>query len=137
MKTFIVASSMFLLLMFFPVQYVVQFQNSNLRTNTDIVVNKYVQEARVTGYFTNDMISRLKKELAIKTNRLESEIVVNVTKTPKYRRTEFEPQEFIEYDIRVPIPRILAMASYFQINSVDNKTVYSRIGKTASEVLPS
>lgn len=127
---------MFLLLMFFPLQYILSFQNFNLRHNTDTVVNKYVQEARVTGRFTDDMISRMKAEIADQTNVEESEIIVNVTKTPKYRRTEFNAQEFIDYNIQVPIPRILAMAGYFDIDPDDNKTTYTSQGKTPSEVLP-
>lgn len=136
MKTFIVGGAMFLLLMFFPLQYVLNTYNTNLKQNVDLTVNKYVQEARINGRFTADMIQAMKAEISAKTNISEDKIITNVTTIPKYRKSEFNPQEFIEYDIRVPIPKILAMGSYFNIDPELNKTVYPRIGIAASEVLP-
>lgn len=135
MKTFIVSSALFLLLLFFPLQWSFELYNHNLRQNVDIAVNRYAQEARVTGRFTETMIENLKNEIHAKTNIPVSEITVNATMTPKYRRDMFEEQEFIDYDVRVPIPKIIAMASFFGLSDSENRSVYIRKGRVASEVL--
>ncbi|WP_101809506.1 hypothetical protein [Paenibacillus pasadenensis] len=135
MKEFLAAAVMFVILLYFPVQWSLQTYNHTLRLNVDTVVNKYAQEARVTGRFTPDSILAMKKDIAAKTNLSVTEIAVQATMTPKYRRDDFNDQEFIDYEVKIPIRSIIALSSYWGISPSDNQTTYTRRGQVASEVL--
>lgn len=129
-------AALIMLFFFFPLQYVLNFTNANIRINADRISNQYIQQSRTVGYWTNDMITNLKNELATKLNIAATDITITVTQTPKYRLDAFDEREFIDYEIIVPVPRILAMANYFDLSPAENRTVYPIVGKAPSEVLP-
>lgn len=135
MKTFMISGALIILLMFFPLQWVLGMYNTNLRENVDLIVDKYAQNARIEGRFTPEAITRLINEIHVKTDIPIDEIVVHATTIPKYRNDMFNEQEFLNYDIRVPIKHILAIPWYFNITDAENQTFYARVGSVASEVL--
>lgn len=101
------------------------------------IVFNAAQEARAKGYFTNEIVDNMKSKInqAFPEIRPE-EVVVNVTTTPKYRLDHFDSREMIDFDVRVPIDKILALSSFYNIPDSDNRFMYPVKGQVPSEALP-
>ncbi|MCP1312080.1 hypothetical protein [Paenibacillus tyrfis] len=134
MKEFIIMSGMIMLLMFFPVQYVLNSTNHYNMQTVNEIVHKAAQKARTDGYFTTDNINTMKADIAAKLHVDQSEISVTATTTPKYRMNAFDQREMIYYEVKVPIKRILALSRFFGVTDEANKTDYILKDAVASEV---
>ena len=137
MKNFLAGIAIVALLIVFPLQGVLELINSNRTQYFTDVVSAAVQTARLDGYFKPETIDKLKNDLLTAYPDLrESDIYVNVTTTKKYRTLVFDDREAIYYDIRMPIPKIVAVPAYWGISDSENKAVAKRAGFVLSEVLP-
>lgn len=134
MKDFIILTALIVILMFFPLQYVVNQKNHNHMEATNDIVLKAAQKARTDGYFTADNIQWMVNEISSKLAIDPSEIIVDVTTTPKYRMNDFDDREMIAYDVRIPIRRLIALNQVFAIPDSENQMVYPVTGEVASEV---
>jgi len=136
LKQFIIALALFLILLFFPAQFMLDDLNHKRVRAFDTIVQQSVQAARKEGYFTDENIDALRNKLASVFYINGSEIVINCTTTPKYRTKSFNPTELIYYEVSVPIKSIIAMRSFFNMSEADNQYTYTLKGYVASERLP-
>ncbi|OEF99446.1 hypothetical protein BHF71_09040 [Vulcanibacillus modesticaldus] len=135
MKEYIVGFSVFLILMFFPLQWAInQINHYKIQTFNNIV-NNAAQKARTDGYFKEYNINELKTKIEDALHIDQSQIRINVTTTPKYRFDEFDQREMISYEIGIPIEKIIAMHRFFGIDEEKNKFEYIVSGEVASELL--
>jgi len=138
MKNFLAGIAIVVLLIVFPLQTVLEITNERrIQRFTDIV---YVaaQTARFDGYFKMETIDKLKNDLKTEFPDLSSsDIYINVTTTMKYRTNVYDDREAINYDIRIPVRKVVAVPAYFGITDSENKVTVKRAGFVLSEVLPS
>lgn len=135
MKEFIVGISVLLILMFFPLQWVLNQVNHYKIQSVNNIVHNAAQKARTDGYFKEYNINEMKINIASALSIDEGRIEVNVTTTPKYRFDSFDQREMITYEIIVPIDSIMAMNSFFGISDEKNKFEYTIKGEVPSELL--
>ena len=136
MKTFIVTIAAVVLLMVFPMQNVQDIVNSHKIERFDEIVYSASQKARTDGRFTPSNISDMKgKILAVFPEVAEDELIVNVTTSMKYKRFDFDSRETIDYEIGVPIKKIVSLNKILGITDADNRTDYTIEGYVLSEVL--
>lgn len=136
MKEFIILIIIIPILLYFPVQFVVNEQNHNRMLTVENIVHEAVKTARTDGYFTTTNINKMVADLQTAFPSInQSNIVITVTQTPKYRREVFDQREMISYDIEIPIDEIVAMPGMFGISSSDNKFMFPVKGEVTSEVL--
>ncbi len=136
MKTFIVTIAAIVLLMVFPMQNVQDIVNSHKIERFDEIVYSASQKARTDGRFTPSNISDMKgKILAVFPEVAEDELIVNVTTTIKYKRFDFDSRETIDYEIGVPIKKIVSLNKILGIADADNRIDYTIKGYVLSEVL--
>ncbi len=136
MKTFIVTIAAVVLLMVFPMQNVQDIVNSHKIERFDEIVYSATQKARTDGRFTSSNISDMKgKILEVFPEVAEDELIVNVTTSVKYKKFEFDSREVINYEIGVPIKKIVSLSKILGIADGDNRTDYIIKGYVLSEVL--
>lgn len=135
MKEFIVGSVIFLLLMFFPLQWMMNQINHYKIQSVNNIVHVAAQKARIEGSFKQENIDEMKAKIADALSIDESDIHINVTKTPKYRFDQFQVDEMIEYEIGIPIKQVIAMHHFFGIDENANQFEYIVKGAVASELL--
>ena len=136
MKTFIVTIAAVVLLMVFPMQNVQDIVNSHKIERFDEIVYSATQKARTDGRFTPNNISDMKgKILEVFPEVAEDELIVNVTTDMKYKKFEFDSREAINYEIGVPIKKIVSLNRIIGITDADNRTDYIIKGYVLSEVL--
>lgn len=135
MKSYIVGASMLLILLFFVFQWVSNENAHAKRLLFTNIVEHHAQQARMEGYFTPEIKQELVEEIMEKTNTQESEIEVNVTETLMCTRETFDQSQQIQYDVRIPIKNVVAMANFFDIEEEDNMYWFPLVGKVSSEKL--
>ena len=136
MKNFLAGLAIVVLLIVFPLQSVLEISNERRMQRFSDIVYISTQTARLDGYFKQSTIEKLRQDLISDFPDLTGgDIYVNVTTTMKYRTTEFDEREEINYDIRIPIRKIVAVPAYWGISASDNKVTAKRAGFILSEVL--
>ncbi|HEY5583547.1 MAG TPA: hypothetical protein VIK78_03540 [Ruminiclostridium sp.] len=137
MKNFLAGLAIVVLLIVFPLQSVLEISNERRMQRFSDVVYIATQTARLDGYFKQATIDKLKQDLESDFPDLtDSDIYINVTTTMKYRTAVFDEREAINYDIRIPIRKIVAVPAYWGISDSDNQVTAKRAGFVLSEVLP-
>jgi len=137
MKEFLAGLAIVVLLIVFPLQSVLEIYNERRVQRFSDIVYTACQTARLDGYFKQATIDKLKADLTTEFSDLSAgDIYVNVTTTKKYRTTVFDEREEINYDIRIPIRKIVAVPAYWGISDGENKATAKRAGFVLSEVLP-
>lgn len=135
MKDFIMGFAVFLILIFFPLQWTLnQINHYKIQSVSNIVTNA-AQKARTDGYFKEYNINELKVKIADVLYVDQSEVTINVTTTPKYRFDQFEKREMIQYEIGIPIKKIIAIPGFFGISETENGFEYIIKGAVPSELL--
>jgi len=135
-KTFIVTIAAIVLLMVFPMQNVQDIVNSHKIERFDEIIYSATQKARTDGRFTPSNISDMRdKILAVFPEVAEDELTINVTTSVKYKRFDFDSRETINYEIGVPIKKIVSLNKILGIADTDNRTDYTIEGYVLSEVL--
>jgi len=135
-KTFIVTIAAIVLLMVFPMQNVLDIVNSHKIERFDEIVYSATQKARTDGRFTSSNISDMRgKILSVFPEVGEDELIINVTTSMKYKKFEFDSRELINYEIGVPIKKIVSLNKILGIADGDNRTDYIMSGYVLSEVL--
>lgn len=136
MKNFLAGLAIVVLLIVFPLQSVLEISNERRIQRFSDIVYVAAQTARLDGYFKQTTIDKLKSNLMKEFKDLsDGDIYVNVTTTMKYRTNEFDEREAINYDIRIPIRKIVAVPAYWGISESENQTTAKRAGFVLSEVL--
>lgn len=136
MKNFIAGVAIFMLLIVFPLQNALEVVNDHRINKFDEIVNRATQTARTDGYFKQSNIDELTDNLKTAFPDLQdSDITINVTTTPKYRLDSFDNREVINYDIGIPIRKIIVAGFLFGIPDSTNHYTYERKGFVLSEVL--
>ncbi|ACL77425.1 hypothetical protein [Ruminiclostridium cellulolyticum] len=136
MKNFLAGLAIVVLLIVFPLQSVLEISNERRIQRFSDIVYVAAQTARLDGYFKQTTIDKLKSDLMKEFPDLsDGDIYVNVTTTMKYRTNEFDEREAINYDIRIPIRKIVAVPAYWGISENENRTTAKRAGFVLSEVL--
>ena len=127
---------MLLLMLIFPLQSALEIINDRRINVFDEVVYKATQTARTDGYFKQSTIDQLRNDLKTAFPDLsDTEITANVTTTPKYRLNQFDSRETINYEISIPIKRIMVAPAILGISDTDNQYVSKKKGYVLSEVL--
>jgi len=137
MKNFLAGLAIVVLLIVFPLQSVLEISNERRMQRFSDVVYIATQTARLDGYFKQATIDKLKQDLESDFPDLaDGDIYVSVTTTMKYRTSVFDEREAINYDIRIPIRKIVAVPAYWGISDSENQVTAKRAGFVLSEVLP-
>lgn len=139
MKQLIVLAAVLPLMMIFLVQFGLDQKNNLVMSILQQEVYTAKEEARQEGYFSEDIVNRLKDGLSSKLGISREDILVVATDTPKYRVNYFDPAKergLIYYSVSVPVDKLMAGGNILGIKSEDNQTVYTVEGMTASEKLP-
>jgi len=117
-------------------QNVQDIVNSHNIERFDEIVYSATQKARTDGRFTSSNISEMKgKILEVFPKVAEDELIINVTTSLKYKKFEFDSRETINYEIGVPIKKIVSLSKILGIADGDNRTDYIIKGYVLSEVL--
>lgn len=135
MKEFIMGFAVFIVLMFFPLQWTLNQINHYKIQTVNNIVHSAAQKARTDGYFKDYNINDMRADIAQALYINDGDIVVNVTTTPKYRFDSFDEREMIKYEIKIPIDKVIAMHRFFGIDEADNKFDYVIKGEVPSELL--
>jgi len=136
MKNFLAGLAIVVLLMVFPLQSALEISNERRMQVFSDIVYTAVQTSRFDGYFKQTTIDKLKNDLISQFPDLsDGDIYCNVTTTKKYRTSVFDERESINYDIRIPIRKIVAAPAFWGISDSDNKATAKRAGFVLSEVL--
>lgn len=135
MKEYIVAFAVFLILMFFPLQWTINEINHYKIQTVNNIVHNAAQKARTDGCFLEDNTDEMLEKIAEALNISQSEIRVNLTITPKYRLDQFDSREMIAFEVGVPIDEIIAMRKFLGINEQIDGYEYIITGEVPSELL--
>ena len=136
MKNFIAGVAVLLVILLFPLQIAMDVINDQRLNKFDVITFKAIQIARTDGYFKQSTIENLKSELLTEFPDLEeSDIVINVTTTPKYRTNEFDDREVISYDIAIPVSNVIVAGSLLGLSDNENSFMSRKKGYVLSEVL--
>lgn len=133
MKSYIVGTAMFLILMFFPLQWALNEKNHYKRNTLINIVEVHAQQARMEGYFTPEIKESLINNIENKLNT--NNIKMTLTETPKYRMETFNEYEMIEYHVEMRIDKIIAMPAFFGFDDDTNSYWFPVTGKVSSEKL--
>lgn len=101
----------------------------------NIVIEEGVNLARTAGYFTNDIIDNMLTAISETFDVPISEITVDVTRSPKYKKNTYDPRERINYSISVPYGRLLKGNDIYGISDKDSLGVATISGSVQSELL--
>lgn len=135
MKNLIVGMAVLLLLIIFPLQSVLDIVNYRRVTRFNECVYTACQKARTSGYFTSDIISELLNEIKDTfPNISDADIDYDLTTTRKYRLDAFDDREVIEYDVAVPIDKIIYANALLGIQDEDNRYTHRVAGYVLSEL---
>ncbi|MGD9677611.1 MAG: hypothetical protein AB7V16_04465 [Vulcanibacillus sp.] len=135
MKEYIVGIAIFVILMFFPLQWTINQVNHYKIQTVNNFVHNAAQKARTDGYFKEYNINELRMGIAVALDINQTQVRVNVTTTPKYRLDSFDIREMIQYEIGVPIEEVIAMQSFLGIEDEINGYEYIVKGEVPSELL--
>jgi len=137
MKEAIVGIIMIILLLIFPLQTMRDAVINAKLEAFDAVVHSAINIARTDGYFTPENEANLRSEIKrIFPDAEDHEIVINVTRTPKYRTDVFDERELINYEILVTVKKVIFMGDFLGIPPAQNSFVYGKKGFVPSERLP-
>lgn len=115
-------------------QYGLQVVNNDIMIQSGVIIDAAKEEAKQAGYFTEDILSDMKENLAeIGVEVQDADITV--TTTPKYRINEYDEREMIEYNISINVGKAIAAGGWFGIPRDENVLVKNYHGKIASEAL--
>lgn len=135
MKSLIATSAVLILLVIFPLQTVLDQINHKKLRDFDEIVHNACEQARTDGRFTPENIENIKKSVTAKFHDIsEGDISINVTTEMKYRLDEDDEREHINYEIKVPLKKIVAGNLILGISDADNQVVYTQKGYVLSEV---
>lgn len=135
MKTLIVTWATIIILMFFPAQFAADTLNHKKIAAFNNIVDKHIQTARSDGYFKADNIDSMTTEISKALYIDKSEISIDVTTTPITRTDNFDNRQSINYKISVPIKKLIAMNTFWNIDEAHNKLDYVIDGASPSELL--
>lgn len=135
MKNFLAGIAIVMLIIIFPLQGLLDFINNYRSQAFTDAVNQAAKTARLDGYFRQETIDKLKSDLKkAYPDLLDSDIYIDVTTSRKYRTYVFDERETINYDIRVPIKKIVVAPAFWGITESDNRAVAQRKSFVLSEV---
>ena len=118
----------------FITQYGLQVVNNDTMIQSSVIIDAAKEEAKQAGYFTDEILSNMKEELAaIGVDVQDADITV--TTTPKYRINEYDEREMIEYNISIDIGKAIAAGGWFGLSSEENTLTKKYHGRIASEAL--
>lgn len=135
MSKYIVLAAAVVIMLSFVMQYGTEQRNHYNISAFETAVNSAREEAKQVGAFTPDIIARMKVNIASQFYIDESEIIVNVSSSKKYRTNEFDERELIEYEIGVPLKKLVAANRLWGIPDEENRTIHYVSGAVPSEAL--
>lgn len=136
MKNFITACAVLLLLTTFSLQTVMEIKNASKRHRFSDIVYKAAQKARLDGCFTEENIENIKDQLVAIDGVDERDIEIVVTKDKKYRSSEYNKDNVINYKITVKnMGKIIAAPSFFGIKKTENEFSVTKEGFVFSEAI--
>lgn len=135
MKQFIILVAILPLMMIF----VMQFGLSQLNNHRTAMMQEHVyaakEAARQDGFFTPENCKKLKSKLSKEFGISPDEIEIITDGQVKYRRNYFDERELVNYEVRVPIKKIMAGEKILGISPDKNRGYYKISGTVASELL--
>lgn len=136
MKQLIILNGVILLLITFPLQYVLEQKNHHNIVQLEAYVHNAKEKAKQSGYFTTEIIDELKNNILGQFKDLTHEdLQITVTTVPKYRKNYFDERELIYYKIEVPIRKIIAGNIFWGIKDINNHYTYQIENYTTSELI--
>lgn len=136
MKEYIVGVAVFLVLIFFPLQWSInQINHYKIQTTNNIVYNA-AQKARTDGYFKQSNLDKIRLQISTKLKVQPSEVRIEATTVPKYRLDNFDEREMICFEVGIPIDKVIAANIFYGISNEENSYEYIISGEVPSELLP-
>lgn len=132
MKQFIVLMAVLPIMLIFLLQFALEQKNNLLIARIQDLTYAAKEEAKQEGYFSADIIERLKTNISKATGILPEEIVVESEDAIKLRYNTGE-ERLIYYRVEVPIEGVMAGSKFLGISEEENKYRYVIDSYTASE----
>ncbi len=131
MKNLIVLSAVLLLLLTFPVQYALNIKNHYRISLAQKYVNNAKEQARQIGYFSDEILVDLRKNISEKTDVNPADIQIEATDL-SHRKTR---GDMIYYKVTIPLYSIIAASHIWGVEDRDNYGIYTMENYAASEWL--
>lgn len=138
MKQLIVLAAVLPLLLLFVLQFSIQEQRHYQMARAEEITAAACEQAKLDGCFTTEKKEALRRELATVFGEPADAVEIKSTDEIRYRANEpAERRErgMIEYEIRVPVSRLMAGNRLLGITDEENRGVYTMQGRLASERL--
>ncbi len=120
MKNLIALCAVLLLLMTFPIQYAMNIKNHYRISLTQKYVNNAKEEARQLGYFSDDIIIKLKDNISLNAQVDLDDIEIEATDLAHRK----ERGELVYYKVKIPLYSIIATPNIWGVNDEDNYGAY-------------
>lgn len=135
MKSYMVGAALFIFFAIFMIQYVNFQEIHHKQLNLGSIVENHAQQARMAGYFTNEIKTSMIDSIVAEVKVPEDEIQMTLTEGLVCTRTTFSPTSQIQYSVAIPIKDVIAGATFLGISETDNSYMYSLEGSVSSEKL--
>ena len=132
MKQFIVLIAVLPIMLFFLLQFTLEYKNSKVIGMVQDIVYTAKEEAKQKGYFSQELIEKIKLDISIAADLDPEEIIVEADQIIRYRYSQGRDR-LIYYRVSVPIKRIMAGNKLFGISDEENNYIYTIDSYTASE----
>ena len=134
MKSFIVASSTFLFLIWAFLQGIQYDTIDYKQSEATNIVQMYAQQARQEGLFTESIKNEMLDTIKERTKLGDSSVVVKeLTTSQKCRKDTFSKNDQIAYNVQILIDDVTIGASLLGIMPADNQYWYTIKGSVSSE----
>lgn len=123
--------------LFLAMIFFVGYKEQNARVENEVRETVYVavQEAKLEGCFTSALTEGLAQDLADIAQVDEDEIEIVADAVPKYRVSSYDTRGMIDYQVTVPIKKVVPMPKLFGISDAENQGKIQITGQVASERL--
>lgn len=136
MKQLIVLCAVTIILLTFPLQYSIEQKNHHNILELQKIVHNAKEQAKQKGYFTSEIISNMRNDIMDEFDIARpDDIIILTTTNKKYRQDNFNRDNMIHYRAEVPIKRIIACNSFWNIEDSDNNMNYVIDSYTSSELI--
>lgn len=121
------------ILLIFMLQIGFDQRNAYIVNQIESIVYAAKEEAKQDGYFTEENISSMKRDLARAASIDEESISFESSGGIKTRYAASKEERLIYYKVGVPMKNVMAGASFFGFSDAENSYVYTIDSYTASE----
>lgn len=131
MKNLIVLCAVLILLMVFPLQYALNTKNHCIISITQKHVHNGKERARQIGYFSDENIQTIRKNIARDSHLKLEDIKIVATGIENRQKRG----NHIHYKVTIPLHKIIAASEMWGIDKANNRGTYTLENDAPSEWL--